>query len=208
MTLAKFGVFACCVAFPSFAAIPPPAQPFDAISWKARSESKPASELRLGNFVIHFEETTLADVQRAVGAGSIDHQGDAGESIYWLCYTAKNEHIWIVAHGEMGGSSHAVTGVSAQRSPGAKAENDCPLLPPKLLPVSLQQGLWLGFTETEASKVLGAPSYSEGAWRSFDYQAKIPGKCEPDGFDIGNWLLMKLNGGRADTIIAGQVTSC
>lgn len=208
MTLRTLSAIACFVAFPSFAAITPPSQPFDAISWKARSESKPASVLRLGTFLVHFEETTLADVQRTVGAGLIDHQGDAGESIYWLCYTSGNERIWIIADGEMGGSTHAVTGISAQHLPKAKAEADCPSLPRTYRPASLQRGLWLGLTEAEASKILGAPSHLEGAWRSFDFQTKVPGKCGPNGYDLGNWLLIKFNGGRAETLIAGQVTSC
>lgn len=204
---ASFLVLMCCGS--AIAATPPPALPFSSISWKATAAEKAATGLRLGTYAIAFEETTLAGVRAAVESGELQHQGDAGESIYWLCYTiAGKERIWITAHGEMGGPEHAVTSVSGQEIKGVKINKDCPALPTRLQPVSLDKGLWLGTTEKEALKVLGPVSYSEGSWRSVDYQGKVPGNCDPGGFDLTNWVLYKSEKDRLTTLIAGQVTSC
>jgi hypothetical protein len=197
----------CCAK--AFADSPPPAAPFTSISWKAVSVEKPATELRLGAFAMHFEETTLATVHEAVGSGEIQHQGDAGESVYWLCYTIEgSQRIWMMSHGEIGGPEHAVTSVTDQQIKGVKANKDCPSLPAKMQPVSLDTGFWLGTKDIEALKALGPASHAEGAWRSFDYQGKVPGSCEPSGFDLTNWLLYKIDNGRVTTIMASQITSC
>src|SRR3954471_8081205 len=45
-----------------------------------------ATRFSLGAFAGRFETTTLGAVREAVGVGTIQHQGDAGGSLYWLCY--------------------------------------------------------------------------------------------------------------------------
>ena len=45
-----------------------------------------ATRFSLGAFAGRFEKTTLGAVREAVGEGTIQHQGDAGGSLYWLCY--------------------------------------------------------------------------------------------------------------------------
>src|SRR5712691_1708962 len=113
-----FGVLTAIVIAPVFAQTAPPQLPFSDVSWKALTKAKPATHLKMGDLEVRFEETTLRAVSGTAGVGSMHHQGDAGESIYWLCYTvqgdAKAQRIWIVAHGEMGGLDHAVTMVTAQ----------------------------------------------------------------------------------------------
>lgn len=167
----------------------------------------------MGKFDVRFEKTTLKALATAAGLGTMHHRGDAGESLYWLCYTIRGgttaERLWIVAHGEMGGSEHAVTMVSAQElAATARPSADCPALPPALQPLSFPQGLWLGTPEGEALKALGRPSLRKGAWRSFAYEGKERGDCEPDGFDVLNWLAFEAVQGRIRSIAAGQVTSC
>jgi hypothetical protein len=208
-----FGVLAAIVIAPVFAQTAPPQLPFSDVSWKALSKAKPATHLKMGDLEVRFEETTLRAVSGTAGVGSMHHQGDAGESIYWLCYTvqgdAKAQRIWIVAHGEMGGLEHAVTMVTAQElPPTVQPTIDCPALPSTLQPLSLVPDVWLGIPESKASKVLGRPSYRKGPWRSFDYQGKVPGNCLPDGFDLMNWLVFRTVQGRIVEISAGQVTSC
>jgi len=179
------------------------------MSGKARSIGKPATGLRLGPFKVEFERTTLARVLAAAGSGTIQHEGDAAESIYWLCYTiGGTQRLWIVASGEMGGSEHAVTDVTAQRMDRVKASADCPVLSSKLQPVSLQHGLWIGVSDEVALQALGTPSYSKDSWRYFEYQSKVKGDCQPEGFDIINSLAYELSEGKVVTLVAGQVTSC
>ncbi|MFZ1626056.1 MAG: hypothetical protein WAU48_14910 [Gammaproteobacteria bacterium] len=197
------------LSLPAFAATPPPEIAFE-MTWNATVQSKPATGLTMGLFKVTFEESTLDQVKNAALAGHIEHKGDAGESTYWLCYTnqTKNgtERIWIIAHGEMGGPDHAIGRVSAEPTAASGGTNDCPALPAKMQPVSLDNGLWLNTPETAVNK-LGKPSNKSGAWRSYEHQGKVPGECE-GGFDVLNWLQLKTSKGRVVTLHAGQVTSC
>ena len=196
----------------SSAETPPQKSPFEDKSWNATLKDKPTSGLRMGSLHVQFEKTTLNDVREAASTGEIVHQGDAGDSIYWLCYTNLNakqvERIWVISHGEMGGLDHSITLVSAQLMPNGKATADCPALPAKLKPLSLDNHLWLNSPASDVLKKLGAPSYQKGPWLSYDYQGKVPGNCEGGGFDLVNWLLVRVGKERVTSLHAGQVTSC
>jgi hypothetical protein len=191
---------------------PPPSQPFEFSDWPASMSKEPTKGLTLGTFRIRFEATTLAEVQRAAHAGSIEQQGDAGEHILWLCYTGKHrgisERIWIISSGEMGGAEHAVTAITATALNRADPNSGCPFLPTTMQPVSLDTPLWLGSSDAEVEGVLGSPSHSDGPWRSYDFKADSPSDCGGEGAQLGNWLVTKLKGGRVIAIYAGQVTSC
>ena len=190
---------------------PPPNTPSLAGNWPASMKTPPTRGVTLGKFSIGFEKTALADVLEAASRGFIAHQGDAGESIYWLCYTRVDTDIsyrmWIVSDGEMGGGKHAVTMIAARRIADAKATEDCPLLPAKLQPVSLDVPIWIGTTDRDAERALGPPSHRQDMWRQFDYQGKVPGQCD-GGYDMSNWLWTKSEDAHINMIFAGQVTSC
>lgn len=190
----------------------PPKTPFDSQSWKAMSKEKPSNGIKMGSLRVKFEETTLDYIRKAASAGEILHHGDAGESIYWLCYTnfnsSRGERIWVISDGEMGGSEHSVTRVSAQILPNVKATKDCPALPANLKPVSLDNDLWLNSAASVVLKKLGAPSYKKEPWRVYDFEGKLPGNCGADGFDLSNWLMVRVGKGRVTSLHAGQVTSC
>jgi hypothetical protein len=187
----------------STAATPPPATPIDPHPWqKALLKEKPTHGISMGSLFVQFEKTTLDDVRRAASLGEISHQGDAGESIYWLCYTSLRsspvERIWVIAHGEIGGSAHSVTSISAQIVPNGKATTDCPALPANLMPLSLDNNLWLNSAESDALKKFGSPSYQEKTWRSYYFNDKK--------LDSGSWLWLQTEGGRVTSLLAGQVT--
>ena len=166
----------------------------------------------MGTLYVRFEKTTLDDVRRAAAVGDIAHRGDAGGSAYWLCYTSVGktevERIWVVSHGEMGGPEHYVTGVRADVSTNGRATADCPALPDNLKPLSLDREVWLGLSERTAARRLGASSFRKGAWRSYDFQGKVPGKCEGGAFDLSVSLLLHFQNGRVNALQAGQATSC
>jgi hypothetical protein len=195
----------------SFAEVlPPPTQPFEAKTWASTMEHKPSDGLTLGRQQVRFEKSSLGVVRSLVGVGAIQNAGDAGDSNYWLCYTVTGKQpsqLWITSHGEMGGPEHAVTGVIAValRSGGATAS--CPRLPNRMRPASLRSKLWVGATEDDVRAILGAPSYRQGAWLSYDYDKKAPGNCS-GGFDVSNSLLLKVEQGRVEQLFANQVTSC
>lgn len=202
-----FGSFS--IVFSATAAVPPPEGAFDATEWPASLKEAASKSATLGAFVIQFEKTTLAQVMSEASIGTIAQRGDAGGSVYWLCYSQPDAgvRIWIISSGEMGGDNHSVTGVVAEQLNAAQASTDCPALPVQLRPVSFANHLWLGSTDVEVQRVLGMPSHQDGPWRTFDFQGKTTGKCE-GGYDVYNWLWTRSDEGRVNRIDAGQVTSC
>ncbi|MCX7173667.1 MAG: hypothetical protein NT159_07055 [Proteobacteria bacterium] len=172
---------------------------------------KPSRAIKMGSFHVRFEKTTLDDVRKTVGIGDIAHQGDAGASINWVCYTnvnqARVERIWIISDGEMGGPERRVTGISAEILPNGIATTDCPALHAGMKPLVLDSGLWIGASGSFIDTRFGAPSYHQGPWISFDYQGKAKGRCE-GGFNVLNDLLLRLENGRVSFLHARQLTSC
>jgi hypothetical protein len=199
-------------SFNACAQTPPPDTPFDAMTRTATLEQKPSTTLRMGTLRVQLEQTTLDDVRRAASVGKVTHRGDASESIYWLCYTSSApgvaQRIWIIAHGEMGGSEHYVTEISAEAISNGHATADCPSLPKRLSTVSLENHLWLGASEAEAGMRMGAPSYRNGHWRSFDFAGKVAGNCPGGDPDLTASLMLHFQNGRVNSLRVSQITSC
>jgi hypothetical protein len=195
----------------AYAQTPPPAAPFDAMTWKATLKRKPPTTLQMGTLRIQLEQTTLDEVRRTASVGNIAHRGDAGDSVYWLCYTRSGldprQRIWIMSHGEMGGDRHYVTGIRAQAIPGGRATADCPALPTHLQPLSLDNHIWLGASEEEASMRIGAPSFRSGPWWSYDFAGKVAGNC-PGGSDLTASLMLQVQHGHVNSLSINQTTSC
>jgi hypothetical protein len=210
--IATLALALLCAAQASIAGTPPPQLPYDQIAWKATLKTAPADSIRMGAFDVRLEKTTLDDVRRAVASGEISHQGDAGESKYWLCYTDVHsrpvQRLWIIADGEMGGSEHVVTRVTAQIIPASSQGADCPVLPDKLTPLSTNRHVWLGSSTGDATGILGTPSFHAGSWLSFDYQGTIAGKCSGGRFDYLRGLVLGFENGRVTTLHLWGVTSC
>jgi hypothetical protein len=181
------------------------------LHWAPTLAHPPSIGVTVGRFRILFENTTLADVAIAALGGEIRHMGDAGDSVYWLCFTNPGsgfaDQIWIVSSGEMGGSEHEITEVIAKRTHGRPVTSPCPTLPVDMRYVSFDGHLWLGDSDGKIGSRLGPPSTKDGLWRTFDYQGKVPGRCE-GGFDQTDWLTTKSSHNRVTLIAAGQVTSC
>jgi hypothetical protein len=189
----------------AMASTSPPGVPFSSMSWRALSVKKPTTMLKMGAFSVGYEETTLAQVRDEAGLGRVLHQGDAAESTYWLCYTARGARIWIMS-GEMGGGERVIE--VAVEDGGFAPIADCPALPVALQPVSFDRGLWVGMSEIKVLEILGPPSHREKGWLSFNFSGKQPGACKPEDADVSNWAFIKVSQGRAVQIHAGQVTSC
>lgn len=92
--------------------------------------SKPIfSNVKIGDFTIDPEFTTLKEVLGQLG-GTIEHKGDAGESVYWLCYTQKesadkSSTLWVMSDGEMGGPEHEITAIAVTKNKNGKAVKGC-----------------------------------------------------------------------------------
>jgi hypothetical protein len=180
-------------------------------SWRAIT--KPTEGLTLGTLKIQYGQTTLPELLRAIKSGSIQHQGDAGESVYWLCYTvlkdSYNARIWIEAPGEMGGSEHAVTDVAVQRVTRNRPLPDCPVLPEQYEPLSFNNGVWLGASKATVEKAFPAGLLHSGELAFIGYQGKTAddGHCD-GGYDLLSSLYLTFEAGFVVAMNAGQITSC
>ena len=132
----------------------------------------PVQEIRLGRFVATFEATTLGEIRDALGVGSVEHTGDAGESLYWLCYSLPGQQIQLKSHGEMGGPENRLSGVSATLVNAFRENDQCPMIPGQFQPVSFNFG-WIGVSQNDLIKALGRPSEIDGNRLIFQYERDI-----------------------------------
>jgi hypothetical protein len=205
---------AACSAFsiPMYAVTPLPPSPFDSVD--ETLHSKPVTQRVMGRFVVSLEITGLTKVQKTIGIGSVEYQGDGADAASWLCYTldssAPRQRLWIISNAEMGGPERLVDGVRAQYGDRIDASPDCPSLPKRFQPVSLSRELWLGTVETSIRSKFGSPSKTIGNWEQFYYLGKTrgDGKCAPDGYDVINGFSVKIEEGVVKDVEATQVTSC
>jgi len=181
----------------------------DGITAPATLGNDPVQRISLGHFVAKFEETTLGEILAAVGHGSIEHAGDAGASQYWLCYSLPNQRLWLISNGEMGGSDHTLSAVSAQSINSGNVENlMCPTLPAAFQPVSFGFG-WLGTDREKVIQALGEPSATKDNRIMFFYEGKQPGSYHGQtvDWDVLGYVEMKLEEGKVTFINASHVTS-
>ena len=199
------------------AAVPPPRVPGvlgSKVSHHVRK--KPSVGLHMGALKVIFEETTMDELLQEVGGGVMHRQGDAGEAIAWLCYTIHpfKERVWIIANAEMGGPEHRITDISASYTTSAPTP-DCPELPNRLMPLSLDHAIWLGKASDDANRVfaVNTPQVT-GDWDTFEFEGHTPADshdtsmCASAGYDVENWLVLKQRDGRIVELHAGQTTSC
>ena len=198
---------------PVAAATPPPVTPRLPRADMAL-QAKPSTGLWMGSLHIVLEQTSLFAVRKAVAAGAISSQGEAGNGISWLCYTnlssAIPERIWISSGNEMGGPERRVMGVTAQRLPEGLATADCPALPAALTPVRIDNGVWLNDKVRAVASALHAAVKEGQEWQRFSYSSKVPGTGgrPPERCDLLNGFAVKLRAGRVAFLQIHQVTSC
>lgn len=204
-------LFASGVSCAQVAAPPPPFTVEEFISGKSL-RSPPASGATIGPLRVWFDETPLLAVVKTLGVGQIAHSGDAGNSRYWLCYAGRSPRpfrIWLISHGEMGGSDHRLTQIQAAAVPDSVATPGCPDLPARFERVSFAGGLWLGNTLAAWRARLGSPSFAEVGALSYSYVGKVT--LRPSGspvvFDRLNELRLFVQDQQVLGIIASQVTS-
>lgn len=157
---------------------PPPRFPLD-VAPPPTLNTSPSTFLSLGSISIVFDKTTLSEAIKEIGAGQIQHQGDAAESSYWLCYSIRSfegwQQLWLLSHGELGGPEHVIQGIAAKASSSALPTACCPHLPDDLRPVKLDNGLWLGAQTEEIIKKLGAPSLQQEEWLHYESKKELVG---------------------------------
>lgn len=163
-----------------------------------------AIRFSLGAFAGRFEETPLGAIRDAVGEGTIQHQGDAGGSIYWLCYRRAQHRLWVVSSGEMGGPDHLVTEVVEELAEKKDTETstDCAIIPEKFAPLVFDGKLHLGMSRLEVVAALGPPSKSETAPMVYSHHGKLA-----DGFDETAWLILRFREEKLVSMRGGKTTT-
>lgn len=162
-----------------------------------------ATRFSLGAFAGRFEETSLGAVRDAVGAGTIQHQGDAGASLYWLCYRHARQRLWVVSGGEVGGPDHLVTEIvdePAENDSGTSP--DCPTIPDSFATLVFDDKLRLGASRSEVVAALGSPSKSDAALMVFSHEGKLA-----SGFDETAWLILRFREDKLVSIRGGKTTT-
>jgi hypothetical protein len=192
---------------PTAQPLPPPAIPEGIFKDLPKPGSKRLSPtFRMGHFVGTLEETTLATIQQLAGGDRIYHQGDAGESIYWLCYTLTSskppQRVWL-SSGEMGGREHALDEISVETIAANEAGTPaCPEPPKTLQPVFLGGGLTVGSSYEKVIEVLGESPTVKGVWEVYSHQGQLP-----NGFDDARWLVFRLRNNNVVFVSTGRTIS-
>ena len=162
-----------------------------------------ATRFSLGAFAGRLEETRLGAVRDAMGGGAIQHQGDAGDSVYWLCYRRAQHRLWVVSGGEMGGPDHLVTEVVAELTEkDTETSTDCATIPETFAPLVLDGKLRLGMSRAEVVRALGPPSKSEAAQIVYSHHGKLA-----DGFDETAWLVLRFREEKLVSMRGGKTTT-
>jgi hypothetical protein len=182
---------------------PPP--PFDEHAFEGVPPTvakRLATRFSLGAFAGRFEETPLGAVRKAVGEGTIQHQGNAAGSIYWLCYRRAQHRLWVTS-GEMGGSDHRVTEIVEELAEkDTETSTDCAIIPEKFAPLVFDGKLHLGMSRSEVVTALGPPSKSEAAQMLYSHVGKLA-----HGFEEIAWLILQFREEKLVSMRGGKTTS-
>jgi hypothetical protein len=171
------------------------------------SDKLDLSVLRLGDYVITLEETTLEQVRSAVGAGTVYRQGDGGESEALLCYTiAGEQRLWLTSG--VIGSLERVDGFAARIDALAQPSAQCPELPPRLTPVAMNSTLWLGASVAQTRDQLGVAEIKNG-WSQYHRDRNLRLAQQPCAqFDESSTLAVRFAAGRIEELNAHKITTC
>jgi hypothetical protein len=135
-------------------------------------------------------------------ARTIQHRGDAGDSLYWLCYRRGQHRLWL-SSGEIGGPNHLVTELVQELTENdTETSTDCAVLPEKFSPVVVDGKLHLGMSRSEVVRTLGRPSKSEAARVVYSHHGKLA-----NGFDETGWLILRFRDEKLVSMRGGKTTT-
>lgn len=172
--------------------------PDPGVATKAAQRADLFGDAKFGDVVIRFEETKLASLAKLMG-GKIQHQGDAGESYYWICYRLADGSAVGLFSGEMGNGT--VNEFALTKHP----PQACPVLPVRYQPVRGVLGLGLGARYDEFAAQLGKPQGRAGDRATWISIRPLP---QAQDCSLSQSLNIAFRDGRAVNIVAGQIGAC
>lgn len=130
---------------------------------------KKLSDANLSVLGVIVGSTKLSDVKSSLGGNEIYHEGDAGNSLYVLCYEGNDGAIVTFESGEMGGSDHLVTSIGLFGPEGRyRLKNVCSKSSKVNLDLALG-GVQLGMSKDSVKKSLGLPSKEQSKILLYQY---------------------------------------
>lgn len=206
-TLLAASVLIAAVAKPAAAADVPLAgfaqednEDIDLTSIGIELKNAPEFSVVAGNVPIVFEETALSQIADHFG-GTIHHQGDAGDSVSWVCYNYADDGaertLWFLS-GELGGSEKAILTV-VEAADGGNIQQGCARPAHNLNKLTLGAP-GLGSTRDEINEALGADIGDQPSVVLFNMS-------DGDEFTISKSLRYKLDGDKVTAVSITQVTT-
>jgi hypothetical protein len=175
------------------------------------SQHPPATRLQLGTFAVILEETRLADISDAIASGTISEFRESDhEHYYSLCYTVASrgevQRLWISSDAEFGGDEHLANNVIATvLEAGERAAADCPLLPSRYTPVSLDRDVWLGLPQAAMAEKF--PSVPVDASGRAEYHHVLDRPDIDEDYETASYLTAEFRDGRVYRLWASRITS-
>jgi hypothetical protein len=162
--------------------------------------------VQVSNMKIVLEETKMTDVQARFG-GEIGAEGDAGDSLAWLCLRGRDEAgpwaLWLES-GEMDADS--VGSFQWRRvAPDRKFDPRCQRLKDDDSRVRLPISLRLGLSETDLLQTLGPPTIREGNTLLFEHDQDLVIHDEP--YTEQNTVIVVMRNGAIWAIEVSKLTS-
>lgn len=168
--------------------MPPPTVPKEMIG-----------SIRIANFPILLEKTTLEDARRHF-KGTTGSHGDASEAEAWLCLTgtgANGPWIFWLQSFEINGAT--IGGFQWRSlSPNQTPDHRCKLLTKEAGRIELPLALHPGMAESEVRKILGPPTALRG--KTLIYCHSLQEIIDKQTYDVANNIAVVLRDGVVQTI--------
>jgi hypothetical protein len=161
----------------------------------------PGFTVSAAGFPIVLEETPLEQITKRFG-GTIHAQGDAGDSVSWLCYNYTSDGnkrtVWFLS-GEMGGNERAVLSV-AEAADGGTVQKGCSSPARDIAPLNLGvPGLKSARDVLTRAHGVKVGQRTRVALNSLSE--------DKDGFDLTRTVFYKLDGDAVTAVAISQVTT-
>lgn len=169
-----------------------------------RLEAPPLSHVRLGDFDVKLETTTLREVAARFG-GALKSGGDAAGSAGWLCYVEAAHGramtvVWVISNSEMGGGVQVTQVAEQARLPRIPSSCSAPRGD-----VALQVGApGIGSAARAVEDRFGGAR--PRAPRYLAFESRRPDPASRD-FQTSQRLEYRFAGGVVETVSVSQVTS-
>lgn len=144
---------------------------------------KPGPKVAAHTFTLNgvtgtLEKTTFDQVQKRFG-GEVEHQGDAGGSLSWLCYDlpAKHLRVWLESD-ELHNHLHQISGISIWTVESPANSPRCPVVTGKSS--ANVDGIAPGQNVATLTARLGVPGLSKDSWSVYAHEAPSGGYTESD----------------------------